>query len=222
MATTLPWAVAGIAFLALFAMLAGKGLNTRRGSAVDAPQNALPNPALDGPQAPQGAADAEDGGASQAAPFANGMSGGAAVRAPNISNLTPSEIADRLFNKIMLLNTQGKSDSVQFFAPMAVQAYQMMEQQQGHPFDTDQRYDLGRKAEIAGAIPFAKAQADTILKQQPDHLLGLILAAHIAKLSGNTPALQEYTRHFARVKSAELTKNLPEYQRHRTDIDGGI
>jgi hypothetical protein len=150
------------------------------------------------------------------------MSGGAAVRAPNISNLTPSEIAERLFNKIMLLNTQGKRDSVQFFAPMAIQAYQMLEQQQGHPFDADQRYDLGRIAEIAGAIPFARAQADTILKQQPDHLLGLILAAHVAKLSGDTPALQGYTRHFARVKRAELTKKLPEYQRHRTDIDGGI
>jgi hypothetical protein len=222
MATILPWAVAGIAFLALFAMLAGKGLNAKRGSAVDAPQNALPNPALDGSQTLQGGTDAGDAGASQAAPFANGMNGGAAVRAPSISNLTPNEIAEKLFNKIMLLNTQGKSDSVQFFAPMAIQAYQMLEQQQGHPFEIDQRYDVGRIAEIAGAIPFAKAQADTILRQQPDHLLGLILAAHVAKLSGNTSTLQEYTRHFARVKRAELGKNLPEYRSHRADIDGGI
>jgi hypothetical protein len=122
----------------------------------------------------------------------------------------------------MLLNTQGKTDSVQFFAPMAIQAYQMLEQQQGHPFDTDQRYDLGRIAEIAGAIPFAKAQADTILQQHPDHLLGLVLAAHLAKMSGDSRAQQEYARHFARVKRAELTKHLPEYEHHRPDIDAGI
>jgi hypothetical protein len=214
MASTLPWAVAGIAFLALFAMLAGKGLNAKRGNAVDGPQNALPNPALDG-AAQSG--DAGDGSA--AAPFAGGNGG--MVRAPNISNLSPSEIADRLFNKIMLLNTQGKTDSVQFFAPMAIQAYQMLEQQQGHPYDLDQRYDLGRIATAAGAVPFAKAQADTILQQAPDHLLGLILAAQVAKVSGNTPAEQQYAKHFAQVKQAQLAKHLPEYQRHQSDIDGG-
>lgn len=203
-------------------MLAGKGLNAKRGSAVDAPQNALPNPALDGSQTSQGTNGATDGDPSQAAPFASGMSGNGRVRAPSIANLTPSEIAEKLFNKIMLLNTQGKSDSVQFFAPMAIQAYQMLEQQQGHAFDADQRYDVGRIGEVAGAVPLAKAQADTILREQPDHLLGLILAAHVAKLSGNTSALREYTQHFARVKRAELAKTLPEYRTHQTDIDSGI
>jgi hypothetical protein len=200
-------------------MLAGKGLNAKRGSAVDGPQNALPNPALDGTASSSG--DAEDGSA--AAPFAGGAMGGGsgAVRAPNISNLSPTEIADRLFNKIMLLNTQGKTDSVQFFAPMAIQAYQMLEQQQGHGYDLDQRYDLGRIAEVAGALPFAKAQADTMLQQAPDHLLGLILAAQVAKAAGDTPAAQGYAKHFAQVKQAQLAKKLPEYERHQSDIDGG-
>ena len=47
MANTLPWAVAAIAFLTLFAMLASKGFNAKRGSSVDAPMNALPNPTVD-------------------------------------------------------------------------------------------------------------------------------------------------------------------------------
>ena len=216
MANTLPWAVAAIAFLTLFAMLASKGFNARRGSAVDAPQNALPNPAVD---AAAGAPDAS------AAPFAamGGAAGGATGnRAPDISQLSPTDIANRLFDRIMRLNDQGKADSVAFFAPMAIQAYQMVEQEQGHPLDADQRFDVGRIGEVAGALQIARAQADTILQQHPDHLLGLLLAAQAAKLSGNTTALNEYKSKFASVKARELAKNLPEYKRHRSDIDAGI
>jgi len=225
--TTLPWAVAGIAFLTLFAMLAGKGFNARRGSTLDAPSNALPNPALDGGGAPSTGGSNTAADAMGAAPFANAPfaaaagAGGAGVRAPDISKMSPTEIADRLFNKIMQLNDAGKADSVAFFAPMAIQAYEMVEQQQGHPFDADQRYDVGRIAEVAGALPMARAQADTILQQQPDHLLGLLLATQVAKASGNSSAEQEYASRFAKVKTRELAKKLPEYSRHRREIDAG-
>jgi hypothetical protein len=216
MANTLPWAVAAIAFLTLFAMLASKGFNARRGSAVDAPMNALPNPTVDvGAAGAAGPADAPFAGAAGAAPI-----GGA--RAPDISNLSPTEIANRLFDRVMRLNDQGKADSVAFFAPMAVQAYQMVESEQGHPLDADQRFDVGRIGEVAGALQIARAQADTILQQHPDHLLGLLLAAQAAKLSGNTSALNEYKATFERVKARELAKNLPEYKRHQADIDAGI
>lgn len=216
--STLPWAVAGIAFLTLFAMLAGKGFNAQRGSTLDAPSNALPNPALDGGGAPSTAGSNTAADAMGAAPFAGGAGG---VRAPDISRMSPTEIADRLFNRIMELNDAGKSDSVAFFAPMAIQAYEMVEQQQGHPYDADQRYDIGRIAEVAGALPMARAQADTILQQHPDHLLGLLLAAQVAKQSGNPTAAQAYASHFARVKPRELAKKLPEYARHRREIDAG-
>ena len=212
MANTLPWAVAAIAFLTLFAMLASKGFNSRRGSAVDAPMNALPNPTVDVGAA--GAAGSPD------APFASSAAPGA--RAPDISNLSPTDIANRLFDRVMRLNDEGKADSVAFFAPMAVQAYQMVESEQGHPLDADQRFDVGRIGEVAGALQIARAQADTILQQHPDHLLGLLLAAQAAKLSGNTSELNEYKATFERVKKRELAKNLPEYKRHRADIDAGV
>jgi hypothetical protein len=221
LANTLPWAVAAIAFLTLFAMLASRGFNARRGSSVDAPMNALPNPTVDaGPAGAMGGADPS------AAPFAAaaGAAGGAAggVRAPDISQLSPTDIANRLFDRVMRLNDQGKADSVAFFAPMAVQAYQMVEQEQGHPLDADQRFDVGRIGEVAGALQIAKAQADTILQQHPDHLLGLLLAAQAAKLSGNTAAFNQYKASFERVKVRELAKNLPEYKRHKADIDAGV
>ena len=216
MANTLPWAVAGIAFLALFAMLASRGFNAHRGSAVDAPMNALPNPTVDV------AAGADGGGApdASAAPFAGGAATG--VRAPDISNLSPTEIANRLFDRIMRLNDQGKADSVAFFAPMAVQAYQMVEQEQGHPLDADQHFDVGRIGEVAGALQIAKAEADTILQEHPDHLLGLLLAGQAAKLSGNTSAYNTYKAKFESVKTRELAKKLPEYKRHASDIDAGM
>ncbi|MEO7216889.1 MAG: hypothetical protein ABI026_01725 [Gemmatimonadaceae bacterium] len=210
MANTLPWAVAAIAFLTLFAMLASKGFNAKRGAAVDAPMNALPNPTVD-----VGAAGA--GGMN--APFAGGAAG---VRAPDISNLSPTDIANKLFDRVMRLNDEGKADSVAFFAPMAVQAYQMVESEQGHPLDADQRFDVGRIGEVAGALQIARAEADTILQQHPDHLLGLILAGQAAKLTGNTSAFNEYKATFDRVKTRELAKDLPEYKRHKADIDAGI
>src|SRR6266568_6236844 len=43
----LPWIVAALAFLALFAMAAGRGFNATRGSTVDGSQNALPQVGLD-------------------------------------------------------------------------------------------------------------------------------------------------------------------------------
>jgi len=211
LATTLPWAVAGIAFLALFGMLAGKGFNASRGSSLDAPSNALPNPELDG------------GGPAGAGPMMGGGAGGAGggMRAPDISNMDPTEMANRLFDRIMRLNTEGKTDSVNIFAPMAIQAYQMVQDRQGHPWDLDQRYDIGRIAEVAGGLTVAKAQADTILQKSPNHLLGLILASHVAKKAGNTPAAKEYAAQFARAKAGELAKTLPEYQKHASDITAG-
>jgi hypothetical protein len=43
----LPWIVAALAFLALFAMAAGRGFNARRGSTIDGSSNALPQAGLD-------------------------------------------------------------------------------------------------------------------------------------------------------------------------------
>src|SRR5215203_832957 len=155
---SLPWIIAAIAVVSLLAFLAGNAFNSRKGSSLDAPQNALPQAGLDD-RSPSGAAPAEG------------------VRAPDISQLSPQERADRLFNRIMVLASQGKSDSVLFFAPMAISSYLMLA-----PMNADQRYDLGRIAEVSGALPLAQAQADTILQENPRHLLGLILASRVASL----------------------------------------
>ena len=194
----LPWVVAALALLTMFAMLAGRGFNNARGSTLDAPQNALPQAGLD------------DRGAQP--PGQNG-----ATRAPDISAMSPQERTDRLFNKIMILNSQGKTDSVQFFAPMALQSYQMLPS-----MNADQHYDMGRVAEVAGAIPLAKAQADSILKKDPSHLLGLILAARVATIQGDTAALRGFEKRLVAAEKPELAKKLDEYDRHQDDIANGL
>jgi hypothetical protein len=190
----LPWLVAALAFLALFAMAAGRGFNARRSNTVDGSQNALPQAGLDD----RGVAEDD---------------GSAAVRAPDISSLSPQERADRLYNRVMLLASQGKVDSVVFFAPMALTAYQMLS-----PLNADQRYDMGRIGEVAGALPLAKAQADTILIQNPNHLLGLILEARLATLAGDSTQLHSYERRLISAEKAELAKKRVEYSRHQDDI----
>lgn len=197
-ASSLPWIVAAIALVTLLAFLAGSAFNKRRGSSLDAPQNALPQAGLD------------DRGAGQ--PSTDG-----AVRGPDISQLSPQERADRLFNRVMVLNGEGKSDSVLFFAPMAIEAYRMLS-----PLNDDQRYDLGRIAEVAGAFPLAKAQADTILAGNPTHLLGLILAARIASLENRASDRQAFESRLREAYPSESAKKLPEYERHAADITGGL
>ena len=171
-------------------MAAGRGFSSRPGSTLDGSQNALPQAGLDDRGvAPQG------------------------MRAPDISNLSPQERADRLYNRVMLLASQGKVDSVQFFAPMAITAYQMLS-----PLNIDQRYDMGRVGEVAGALPLAQAQADSILGEEPNHLLGLILQLRLAALARDTSRLRSYERKLLAAERVELAKQRDEYTRHRDDI----
>lgn len=139
------------------------------------------------------------------------------ARAPDISQLTPRERADRLFDRVMALHERGRTDSVQFFAQMAIPAYQMLQ-----PLDLDARYDMGRIAEVAGLADFARAQADTILRAEPNHLLGLVLAIRAARLGGNEASATAFERRLIAAEPAERRRNREEYTRHRVDIDAAL
>ncbi len=194
--TTLPWAIAGVALVAFVALLAGQRF--RSTPPVDAAQSQA-----QAQGAPQGG-DA-DGGPPDAAP--------SGVRPPDISNMSPRERADRLFDRIIRLDTEGKKDSVQFFAPMAIASYQQVP----NP-DADARFDMGRIAEVAGALPAAKKEADSILAKEPTHLLGLVLALHVARASGDSAGAASYRAKLRAAQKSELAKKLPEYDRHSADI----
>lgn len=184
----IPWAVALVA-LALVAYIAGSSYGERQNTGGEGTAGGFPLGAT--PQPP--------------------------VRGPDISQMSPEEQADRLFNRVMLLSSQGKSDSVMFFAPMAINAYQML-----GPLDADQRYDVGRIAEAAGAAELARAQADTILATNPTHLLGLVLGARAAGLTSDSAGRRSFLRRLLQANDAELAKKLPEYARHGADINQAL
>jgi uncharacterized protein HemY len=97
---------------------------------------------------------------------------------------------------------------------MALQAYAAL-----GPLNTDQRYDLGRLAEVAGDAAIAGAQADTILRTNPQHLLGLVLASRAARLRGDEQASLRYLERLSRADASERARQLPEYLLHQNDID---
>lgn len=128
--------------------------------------------------------------------------------------MSPRERADRLYDRVMRLVEEGKSDSAAFFSTMAVGAYESLA-----PLDNDLRYDYGRMADVAGELDLAKAQADSILLSNPDHLLGLALAARVAERRGDAREQRRILDRLVSAQSKEMAKNLDEYVRHRADIE---
>ena len=139
--------------------------------------------------------------------------GGGAVPAPDLSSMAPEEQANRLFNRVMRLAAEGRMDSVAFFGPMALSALQALS-----PLDPHRRYDIGLVAMVTGASDVAKAQADTILRQRPTHLLGLVLAARAAAARGDARASADYRRRLIAAESAERKRGDQEYTDHDPDI----
>jgi hypothetical protein len=204
LASTLPWVITAAALVVLVALVVRH--NSPSSSSRGAPDETA--------QAQSG----EDPGARGNAGGEESQDGnGGVVRAPDISTMSPRERADRLYDRIMRLNEEGKADSVAFFAPMVVAAYGML-----GPLDVDSRYDLGRIAEVTGAGPLARAEADTILRAHPTHLLGLALAARVAVDDHRQSEAKTYYRRLAAAAPSELAKGLPEYEHHRTDIEEAL
>ena len=189
---SLPWVVAAIALLALVALVAGQQFG-RDQPASQPPATATTDPSVSAPP----------------------LTGG--VRGPDISNLSPEQRASMLYDRIMRYNEAGAQDSLRMFAPMAIAAYEMM-----GPLDADGRYDLGRIGEVSGDLELARAQADTILSANPNHLLGLILAARTAQLGKRDRDARQFLQRLVIAEPIERGKKLPEYERHAGDITAAL
>jgi zinc-ribbon domain len=144
------------------------------------------------------------------APFA----GGGMVPAPDISQMSPEERAQRLFDRVMRLQEQGKLDSVQFFLPMAVGAYQQLP-----AMSLSSHFDVGLLNLAEGNAAGALAEADTIRKQVPTHLFTFVLRARAAQASNDAAALRQAYQGFLKNESAERGRGRPEYEDRRTLLD---
>lgn len=144
------------------------------------------------------------------APFA----GGGMVAAPDISQMSPEEQAQRLFDRVMRLQEQGKLDSVQFFLPMALGAYRNLP-----AMSLNSHFDVGLLDLAQGNPAGALAEADTIRRQVPTHLFPFVLRARAAQASNDAAALRQAYQGFLKNESAERGRDRPEYTDRRTLLD---
>lgn len=198
LAAVFPWLVAALALACLIALLVGQRFGAR--------------------ETASGTTDVLDGANGQGttvitAPGAAGVPAGRMPQAPDISQLSPSERAERLYDRIMREQEAGHAENVKAFMPMAVAAYEML-----GPLTLDQRYDLGRIGEVGGDLALARAQSDTILRQRPTHLLGLVLGARVARASGDAGKARQLDQRLLSAQGKEQSAALPEYLLHRNDI----
>lgn len=129
--------------------------------------------------------------------------------------MTPSEIASRLFNRVMELAEAGKVDSAVFIGErMALPAHEMLPE-----ITIDERYHYGRLAEVVNNAGVARAQADTILQREPNHLLGLLLRVRAARMDKDAAAERQYNARFLAALDKERNADREEYRVHKAEID---
>ncbi len=144
-----------------------------------------------------------------------GNAGGVtSARAPDISQMTPRERFDRLFDRVMGAAERQATDTVTMFAPMAIGAYQQLPQ-----VDDDARYHAAMIYLAVGEMAQAKALADTMLTDVPNNLLAYMVRGEAAERENDKAALAKAYQGFLTHVDAELKSGRQEYAQHRPVID---
>lgn len=175
----LPWWIAGFA---LFALIVVVGWNMVQPAGPAAPAGGAPAPGAVNPNAP-GTTD--------------------------ISQMSPREAADRLFNRVMSAASEGDTVGAQGFLPMAMQAYEL-----ARPLDMDGLFHLSLLQQTAGQPDAALATAQEILATEPNHILGLGAAAEALNQMGRTDEARQLYEQLLEHIDEEAARPLPEYQGH--------
>ncbi|MEZ5931799.1 MAG: hypothetical protein R3F54_07610 [Alphaproteobacteria bacterium] len=156
--------------------------------------------------------DKETPGQAAQAPFV--AAGQAASQPPDLSTMTPREAADRLFNRVMMANEQGNGDEAMRFAPMAIQAYDLL-----GTLDLDALYHVGRLQETIGDLEAAEAVIGDMRKTAPDHLLAILLEHDVAVQRGDEARAGEAAAAFLDAYDRELAQGRGEYGDHSASLE---
>ena len=133
---------------------------------------------------------------------------------PDLSQMTPREAADRLFNRVMMASEQGNRAEALRFAPMAIQAYDGL-----LALDADAHYHLGHIHGVAGDRANVDRQIVALRQGAPNHLLALVLEHETAERSGDRASVSRILAAFAAAYGAEIATGRPEYEAHRNTIE---
>lgn len=156
------------------------------------------------------------GQAPAAASMANAGNAGptGAAQPPDISQMTPRERFDRLFDRVIRAAEAQSADTVAMFSPMALSAYQQLDQ-----IDTDARYHAAMIHLVLGQFAEARALADTITTATPGHLFGFVIRGETAEQQKDSKALADAYRGFLAAYDAEIKADRPEYSEHKPVLD---
>ena len=132
----------------------------------------------------------------------------------DLSQMSLEEQAQRLFDRVMRLGEEGKTDSVQFFMPMALGAYQRLP-----ALSLDSHFDIGLLQLAAGDPASALTEADTIRQSVSTHLFGFVLRARALDARGDGRGATQAYRDFLKNESAERARRRPEYEEHGRILD---
>jgi hypothetical protein len=164
---------------------------------------------------PTAAPEMANAGAQSAREGIGDAAGGAAGGSPpDISQMTPRERFDRLFNRIIQAAQQGDSAQVIRFTPMALGAYGQLDS-----IDADARYHAAVLRMQIGDFAGALALADTVLISNPGHLFGYMIRGSVAELQNDTARRRQAERDFRAHFAAESAAGRPEYQEHQPVIE---
>jgi len=134
--------------------------------------------------------------------------------APDISQMSPRERFDRLFNRVMQAAERGDTLEVQRFTPMALGAYGQLDS-----INEDARYHAAVLRTQTGDFGGARALADTILAESPGHLFGYVVRGTVAELQNEPTALARAQRDFLTHYDAAIQANRLEYLEHKPALD---
>jgi hypothetical protein len=154
--------------------------------------------------------------AGPAAPLdlAAGSSGASAEAPPDISNMSPRERFNRLYNRVMSAAQSGDEATVTRFTPMALMAYAQLDS-----IDADARYHAALLKVHTGEVDGSRALADTILAQDPGHLFGYVVRGTVARFRKDEKGLTTAYTAFLKRYDQEIKLARPEYSEHRTSLD---
>ena len=139
---------------------------------------------------------------------------GSAEVPPDISNMSPRERFNRLYNRVMTAAQSGDEATVSRFTPMALMAYAQLD-----TIDADARYHAALLKVHTGEVDASRALADTILARDPGHLFGYVIRGTVARFRKDQPDLKRAYAEFLKRYDVEMKAARPEYAEHRTSLD---
>jgi hypothetical protein len=133
---------------------------------------------------------------------------------PDISNMSPRERFNRLYNRVMLATQSGDEATVTRFTPMALMAYAQLDS-----IDADARYHAALLKVHTGEVDAARALADTILAEDPGHLFGFVVRGTVARFRKDERELKRAFAGFLKRYDQEIKLGRPEYSEHETSLN---